>query len=270
MQTEVEFSELAYDDKLPAEEVDLTFQIGMVGSDGVLLATDLKRTHVDARRGVYRSSSQQPKLHIEKDVAYCCSGDELTEVAARMFCETTDGLVDDSGMHDRLIAAAQGAMSQEKMSRQHGSLPLSGGSALFVHRRESGKVQLWCLEMSPYVDASPRCCAASVHDHVINGDRGNPAGFFIEHYFPKRRRMPIQDLIPLVAHTVLIAGVLNPAGIGGLEMLRCTSAGFKKVSERDIAALTKRSEELDAAISASLRIGGKAKYPCIWPRWLRR
>lgn len=225
----------------------MTFQIGMVGRDGVLLASDMKRTYVPNVRGCYRSSSEQPKIIVPPGghVAYCCSGDELTEAAARLFCDRTDNFADDSAIKKALEGAAQEAMSQARMP---GSAPLSGGSSLFAYRSAREKIQLWCLEMRSSLVAAPH--ATPEFKHVINGDRGNPAGFFIERYFQQCK--PIQDLVALAAHTILIAGRLNPAGVSGLEIVFCTAKGFERVSEDGIAELIERSGKLDADIAASL------------------
>jgi hypothetical protein len=249
MQIGVESAQLANDRALPTEDVPLTFQVGMVGSDGILLASDLKRTHVGMLRGIYRTSSNQQKIHIEGHVAYCSSGDDLAEVAAQTFCaQAASGFVGDSEIHRRLVASAQEALTKEKGAKPNGLLSRRGGSVLFALRTADGRFQLWCLDVIGLAPTAQR-----VLNRIINGDWGNAAGFFIERYFPERRR-PIQELRLLAAHTVLVAGRLNPAGVGGLEIVRCSSAGFEKLGEDEIAALTEASMRLDEDIGASLGV----------------
>jgi len=84
----------------------------------------------------------------------------------------------------------------------------------------------------------------------INGDQANAAGFLVERYF--RRGRPVQELTSLAAHTILVAHVLNTAGIDGLEIIRCTADGCEEVSQDEIEALTERSRKLDAYIGASM------------------
>jgi len=174
----------------------LTFQVALVGSDGVLLASDLKRTN--APPGVCRSSSEQPKIHISQsgDIAYCCSGDDLAEAAARRLCEHANQLSNDQEISAGLISAAQEAIKVEN-SEQARPLQGRGNSVLLALREEREKVKLWCLDIGQHVTAMP------VYDKRVNGDRGNAAGYFLERYFPTRRRIPIQKLLRLAAHTVL-------------------------------------------------------------------
>jgi hypothetical protein len=49
-----------------------------------------------------------------------------------------------------------------------------------------------------------------------------------------------------------MAGKLNPAGIGGLEIVLCGPFGFERLDETEIAALKDRSEALDLVVETSL------------------
>jgi hypothetical protein len=240
----------------------------MVGIDGVLLASDTKCTRPGGVRGAFRSSSNQPKIRVEENenAAYCWSGDDLCEDAARIFCVQPGDLLSDSQIHNRLVESAQKAIADEGIAKR--SPALQGGAVLFAFRLLRGSSQLWYLNLDLSAGGrSPK--AQPVFTYLTTGDFHNAAGFFLERYFPKRRKVPIQDLVPLAAHTVLQAGELNNAGVGGLEIVRCTSAGFEKVSEDEISVLTDRSEKLDAEISVSLKLSGKRSVAA-WRRWLWR
>ena len=227
----------------------MTFQIGMVGSDGVLLASDLKRVHEGLIGAITRFSSEQPKIHIfHSGLAYCCAGDEFAEVAARKFCEQADNLKDHPQIHSRLIESGEYAIRERASSRDHGMRQFA--SILFAIRSAIGRFELWCLDLN--WDDARGAMAEPVCGKRINGDQANAAGFFVERYF--RRGRPVQELTPLAAHTILVAHVLNTAGIDGLEIIRCTAEGCKKVSQDEIETLTERSRKLDAHIGACMEL----------------
>jgi hypothetical protein len=244
MQTDVNLAQLESDRTWPMEEVPLTFQIGIVASDGVFLASDLKRTNVGAGPHTYRSSSETPKIHVSDrgQVAYCYSGNDVADEAARIFCAQAAGLEDEFEIQKTLKASALEAIGSENISNERQAL--QRGSLILALGKANRNPELWCLDLR-----TPS--ARPIGNHIINGDLSNPAGFFMERYFPKGRRT-IEELLLLAAHTVLVASRLNPDGISGLEMVRCTAQGFQKVSEEKIANLTERSEQLDKNIAASL------------------
>src|SRR5213080_1086686 len=67
----------------------LTFLVGIIGSDGVLLASDRKHT----RQSDVRTGFKAPKVFIsgDKQLAYCCSGDEFANEIGRSLLEIKTG-----------------------------------------------------------------------------------------------------------------------------------------------------------------------------------
>ena len=80
----------------------MTFQVGIVGSDGVLLASDFK--HSDGMRNTSTSS----KLAIRKGIAYCAAGDNAAAILAREYAEDFQG----GDVGSELFAARKRAMEQ--------------------------------------------------------------------------------------------------------------------------------------------------------------
>jgi hypothetical protein len=87
--------------------------------------------------------------------------------------------------------------------------------------------------------------------HVCTGDQASPAVFFTERYFPADRKLPIRDLIPLAAHTVLMASKFS-AGIGGLQIVLCRPSGFELLDGEEISILGVRSQKIDFGLADSL------------------
>src|ERR1700691_3475998 len=59
--------------KSPWAEDGVTFQVGMVGSDGVVLGSDRLHAQLLGTRSAFLAN----KIVIAEDCAYCCAGDDL-------------------------------------------------------------------------------------------------------------------------------------------------------------------------------------------------
>lgn len=57
----------------------------------------------------------------------------------------------------------------------------------------------------------------------------------------------------LATHTILMAGELNPTYVSGLDLVACTSEGFRAISGTELDSLIGKSKTLDSAIKASFR-----------------
>jgi hypothetical protein len=218
----------------------MTFQIGMVASDGIILASDTRAGRWDK----FKTTSEVRKLVCcpELGVAYCCAGSDVAILAARKATE---------------LAEQQPGLSMERCAEK---------AAIEVWREEYGdpnprerqyresvliaKVTgsdsgLWRLNIT----SSSYC--ESILDKDINGDASNSAVFFSEQYFQK---MPntIGSLLPLAAHTVLMAGDRNQTGVGGLEIAICRIGECRKLTEKELAPLRDFSKRLDDSMLKQL------------------
>ena len=52
----------------------------------------------------------------------------------------------------------------------------------------------------------------------------------------------------LAAHTITVGGILNPAGVGGLDIVTCENGTMRLLPEDELQDLVKRSHKLDAKI----------------------
>lgn len=85
----------------------------------------------------------------------------------------------------------------------------------------------------------------------------NPAAFFVQRYMPVDGyiKRPLEKLILIAAHTVLMASKLNPTGITGLDIALCRHGrAFEMLSPEEIAEVTAESKKIDSQISAGLGI----------------
>jgi hypothetical protein len=82
------------------------------------------------------------------------------------------------------------------------------------------------------------------------GDTSNSAIFFSERYHSGEKDT-VDQLVFLAAHVIRSARHLN-SRIDGLEVIKCTSDGIKRLTDSEVARLTERSDELDNKIEHHL------------------
>jgi len=238
----------------------VTFQIGIVGLDGVLLASDCQHVSGIGVYGAnepyipYKHSSMSSKLYWSGGEIGCCpSGNDYSDIAAQ-YCinHSSEQASTKQLLHDACHLVL-------KMAKNQGSsIDQLQGSLLLV-RRDHGRSELWAADIQDaemteeiIVPKRPRL----IHNHVWSGDRANPTVFFIERYFQGRADLSIDDLAFVAAYVVNTAAKLNDAGIRGMEILLCPhgTKPFEVVSEEKIMALIERSEQLDREIGMRLGI----------------
>ena len=231
------------------EEIPLTFQVGIVGTDGVLLASD--RGYTNYHDGGFRTTSRSSKvLYTTGDFACCASGDQCASDAATLcqadcFCPLP--------IHERLYSASSAALEQcedlgEDAARCHGEV--------IAAERSEGKVRLWIMQVRSVlkkpimIPSSPTI----VDRYRWTGDIGNSAVFFLERYLRYGFATSLENLKLVAAHAVLVAGQLNPSGVQGLDILLCRNGteDFERVTDEELARLKDRSDALDSTIAATL------------------
>ncbi len=232
------------------EEIPVTFQLGIIGEDGVLLASDTLCTAITP----YRSRYNSPKIQLEeeKHVAYCWAGDALGKLLEQEISSGLDNLKYTEAK-TFLQRAAHAAISKASAiratdpGRQFYSCTL-----LITAPTHSGRMALWKVQASAPPLGGPQVTFEEILDRSLAGDQSTSAVFFTERYFPRNQTLPIRNLIPLAAHTVLLAGKLNPVGIGGLEMALCRPSGVERVTEAELEQIILSSESLDRDIGSRL------------------
>jgi hypothetical protein len=207
----------------------MTFQVGLVGSDGVLLASDRRYT----RQDTCRSAFQADKIVFSKGLAYCTAGDEIAEAVGLTLLEFNDTSASNEAYRQQLELRSRAAVE--------GRSDYYGNGMLLIARCAAEDIQLWTLTVSPLDKRARR-----ITDKFCQGDNANTASFFGEAYFPKdHASRPISSMRMLAAHTVLMAGKTNPCYIEGLEILECRKDGFTRLNDKEIADLVKHSATID-------------------------
>jgi 20S proteasome alpha/beta subunit len=209
----------------------------MVGTDGIVLASDTRYTHTKSIW--HTSNSSKITINRERGIAIASSRNmELSLIIARaVITELTDEELKSPEIPIEKIA--QRIVNQSREQRRDVQCIVVISNPI---------PQLFYLQMTE-VDGSwaPLCMREG--GKAVAGDTLNAAVFFTERYYERR---PVGELIPLAAHLIFAGHTLNSYGIDGLEIIVCDSTGFHPVPMNSILRLQSRAAALDATISSSL------------------
>lgn len=177
------------------EQNEMTLQVGLVGSDGIVIASDRQVSDLShGGRGLTESS----KIQQYDGVVCCWSGGYPAARAVDCMRDIQWGTIGNRGNALR-----------ECGKRAWGNSGRSHGADRVLAAFSDGEL----LDLT----VSDVCGVTPISDQVVNGDRFSTARHLATMYTPKKRP-EIQHLIFLAAHIVLMAGRENPAGIAGLQV----------------------------------------------------
>ena len=91
----------------------------------------------------------------------------------------------------------------------------------------------------------PECLEVAVG---IAGHTTNAALYWAERYSRIIPKMSVERLIPLAAHLIVSAGIINPGGISGLEIAYCDAEGFHRLSKEKNREWESKAEGWDRRI----------------------
>jgi hypothetical protein len=210
---------------IPYEELPMTLQIGLVGREGIVLASD--RCRIMIQNGA-RQTSQVSKYVLSAKHVFAYAGDDVAEEIANQLSVALDA--DPNGNPCQI-----GQIKVKNLGK-----PIPNPCAVIG----IAQGQLWHLSFG-----MGRYSGTPIVDKVVTGDSVNPAIFFSERYYPDLQDN-FEGLKKLAAHVIRVGGVLNPAGVQGLEMLLWNSAAdtLRRVGDREIQELCEWSEKQDGDI----------------------
>jgi hypothetical protein len=204
----------------------MTMQVGMVGSDGIVLASDMAWNQRAGNREVRHGHvANKIRLDEKRGIAISCAGDMLAA----------------NKLADRILF---GLRDDNLLAREHAILDL-GNKVLAKEADRDVQCLMVFRDPVPTLYFFQRGTNSSGHresrceirlDKAYAGDTSNPALYWAERFYAQ---LPVDQLMPLAAQVILSAGKLNPAIMGGLEVVVLDSSGFQRLSEdanRDLQA----------------------------------
>lgn len=230
----------------------MTMQVGMVGSDGVLIASDTLRTNepnwlpsLSEKPLQVRQTFGASKIIVAHDGGIAISSAKIMNTAERVANEIIAGLKD-------------GEMAQpRKAIEQIGAdvLPFINGNERKIAHCLIAIIQppparLYSFEFTYEAGPSGPICKPICHEvetSVAAGDNVNAAVFWKERYY---REQPIRKLVPLAAHMIVSASKLNSGSIRGLEIVLCKPSGIRRIDKKSIHKLLTQANRWDKQIGS--------------------
>jgi len=217
----------------------MTLQVALVGTDGIVLGSDRKRNTILPDGPTTSSEVSKIIRDDSRGVMACWSGVEPAIEVAKQVVRLPDNEIQNPTALESL--ATRIFADELKRLELIETAPAAGEVILVVARD---------LNTIYHIKVQKRAACWQVLDKVVSGHVANPAVYFLERFYQKK--MGTGELLPLVAHTILEAGRINPAGIQGLEIVCCSRDGLKPVPEERISELTNLSERVEREIRTLL------------------
>jgi hypothetical protein len=206
------------------EGLDMTFQVALIGSDGVIVGSDRKQLHhTPSTPGVL--GALQPDLITKfsrsknDDVVCAFAG----EGSARSMADAIVSLPECSMKvtdFEWRIAIRKTVESRQERGRQDEVIVIRKDD---LHRA--------------YLASSYSAAPTEVSSRIATGNQAYPARFLLHHFYEKR---PVAELINLALLTLHCAAIESEGRIGGgfdLMMLNASGMRWRQYREDDAAVL---------------------------------
>ncbi|MDR3738532.1 MAG: hypothetical protein P4L40_05885 [Terracidiphilus sp.] len=233
----------------------MTFQVGLIGNGGIVLASDTRITidgsiQEESEGSAAYIGESGRKIEFNQRIAVSCADDLLfaRKVAKRIIAELTDAdLLNEGAAHSAIDKIITEALSEKR-------------KAQWLIAIKCAEWHLFKCRLSPIDPANPegewdKSCALRF-DWQVAGHFANPA-IFLSKY--NDDFLSPEQLIPLAAHMVVSANFFNSQGIEGLDIVLCDAIGVQRLSMASIAALKQLSKNIDRNTSDIL-LGYEQKY----------
>jgi len=213
----------------------MTMQIGMVGSDGTVLASDTQwtrniKTLVNGHHigRVIRAWTNSSKIKTNGNMVVSCA---LDKKAADCTAEAILLRFDENTPESSIQEIGEGIPETDRWDAQ---------GLIVIPPFQLYRYQL-AMQDGQW---TPFCEPSDGFD--IAGDMATPAIFWIHRFY--QPWFTVEQLIPLAAHMIVASHHLNTAGIGGLEIVVCRAGGNEFLPREETIKLQRTAWDHDKAI----------------------
>jgi hypothetical protein len=218
----------------------MTFQVCAFASDGIVVASDLQLSAGNGTNSI-----------VEKIIV---SEDRLLAVATaglhRLTVDATEELLSLWNDHAPLGEYMLGLLADKIVWRFSGRLTTPPKPGDDVIRARLLVLNVRTMELFDVHLGLKSAATRHTKGYVVAGDAQNVASFFIARYASNNRPpLPLHKLIPIVAHTTLMASHINPGGVGGLEIVVYENSALRRLSDSETNNLIASSKSLDHEIA---------------------
>jgi hypothetical protein len=226
------------------EEFPVTLQLGMIGRDGWVLASDRIRIDIEGVR--VRSHTQKIFMLESQGLSYSFYGDDLAIITGDQLQENSDKLnelANEPRFRQWLWELGNNSWQwiNRSMPNEHkDKFPTSylyRGLLIFLR---SSSNRFWWMQIGEHSLVTP------VTNKLVVGDGLNSARFFADYYYSPE--MSVTQLSMLAAHMITVGGIVNPAGVDGLDIVTCENGRMRLLPEDELQNLVRQSHKLDAKI----------------------
>jgi hypothetical protein len=239
----------------------MTIIVGMVGSDGIVLAADQRMVRNASRVDELDDISSVRKIVLLADhqIAYAAAGDEVSwEVGSSLSKALDAGRFKIARIRESLESIGDEVFNelraricsiytdQDEQRRRlfHLNEPVLRSIVVVFYGDTFSEPELWALSIDPV-----RCFAHRLSGIAIRGAIGNTARFFGRYFLGGKS---VSSLKFMAAHIVLSAGEIDRLMIDGLQVVAFKSGLAVPVESDELRALQERSRKLDRLIQSEL------------------
>lgn len=218
------------------EQPPMTLQVALMGCDCVVLAGDRLGMSLSTNNSAVDTASLCSKVDTGKQFVCTAAGDDCARRIGKNLADSVlkSGVIfSDSSA---FIKAVNDLLDEHKIDWFCKMQPRK----LIWGQTDGKDLVIWSATYD-----NDMFVLAENENWIVAGHQGNPARYWIDHYYRQNegKKKSKDGLKKLAAHMILTGGILNPAGVEGLEMVVGTaSEGFKKIKPSEIDDLRKISE----------------------------
>lgn len=220
-------------------------QVGMIASDGIILASDTRATHTpeklkDGQVGrAVRYHTNCSKIRTNGEVAVSYAQDMKTGG------DVANAIVSTFTANDPQEAIERIASAIPEDCRH----PVQG--LIAIH-----PFQLYRFQIAKIGEIWTATCDPSIGFHFA-GDMTNAAIYWAERYH--NEFMTVEQLLPLAVYVIVCSHLLNTAIIDGIEIVVCNSSGIHPVSRERLLELRQQANATDKQIRQAV-FGAKSAH----------
>lgn len=223
---------------LSPEGIPLTMQIGMVGLDGIVLASDTQATHTP-KRLADGMTGRAVRYHTN-----CSKIVTSGEIAVSYARDMKSG----ENVASTILSSFISDDPQEAIERIAASIPVDNRydvQGLIANP----PYQLFRFQIATIDGIWTATCNPSPGVDFA-GDMTNAAMYWATRYYDEL--FTIEQLLPLAAYFITCSHHLNTAGVGGLEIVVCDSSGINSLSRERVLELKRQTKNTDRQVQQLL------------------
>ena len=228
----------------------MTFQIGLVGTDGFVIASD-RKAHF-AQRTRWGASTDKLSVSEENGIITAFSIDDIALNVSSDLVRLEIPMGAQTETVRALLKEASDKSWKTHIPKKRDGTPGSNTVSKVIFGCGKNSNSLWL------VDVQESSVVRRIEDRCFAGDQINPAVYFAERYYaPGSGLRPINELIFVATHTVLMGAPLNNA-IEGLQLAICRVGQngeiieCRRLSDEELAPHRERAAELDKELGYKL------------------